>query len=81
MKREFEKNRLDLAYQRQLTHLNAVLFLATTGLISFIGTFIWNKDYLVYGFLILIAIFLISIFWYIKINKTIKGISLEIKNL
>ncbi len=81
MQKEFEKNRLDLAYRRQLSYLNAVLLLATTGLLSFIGTFIWNKDFITYGFIILIIISLISIFWYKKINDTLKNISLEIKNL
>ena len=75
MKSKFEKNRLDLAYRKQLTYLNAIVLLATTGILSFIGTFIWNKDYLIYGFLLMIIIWVIAYFFFKKIDKNIKNIS------
>ncbi len=81
MKSKFEKNRLDLAYRKQLTYLNAIVLLATTGILSFIGTFIWNKDYLIYGFLLMIIIWVIAYFFFKKIDKNIKNISGKIKNL
>ena len=81
MNKDLEKNRLDLAYHRQLSYLNAVLTFATIGLLSFIGTFLWNKDYLVYGFLIVIITSLISYYLYIKVNNNLRGISNEIKKL
>jgi len=81
MKTKFEKNRLDLAYKKQLTYLNAVVLLATIGALSFIGTFIWNKEYLIYGLLLMIIIWIISFSFYKKIDKNIRNISEEIKNL
>lgn len=81
MKKEFEKNRLDLAYQRQLYHLNAVLLLSTVGLLSFIGTFIWKSESFNYGFIFSIIISLVCYYWYKKIDKTIRNISNEIKRL
>ena len=81
MKSKFEKNRLDLAYRKQLTYLNAIVLLATTGILYFIGTFIWNKDYLIYGFLLMIIIWVIAYFFFKKIDKNIKNISGKIKNL
>lgn len=81
MNKNFEKNRLDLAYQRQLSHLNAVLALGTIGLFTFAGTFIWNKLFISYGLLILTIISLICIFWYRKIDRSLQEISNQIKDL
>jgi len=81
MNNKFEKNKLDLAYQRQLCYLNIVLLLGTIGLLSFIGTFIWKRDFLFYGVVISISVTLISIFWHYKIDNNLKNISNEIKNL
>jgi len=78
---DFEKNRLDLAYKRQLAHLNAVLLLFTIGLLPFLGTFIWDKENFTIGFIIATIIFLIAIFWYKRINDTLKKISKQIKKL
>jgi len=81
MRGVFDKNRLDLAYKRQLTHLNIALILGTLGLLSFIGTFIWNRDYLWEGLFFTTIILLISLFWYRKIDESLKTISNKIKNL
>jgi len=43
MNKNFEKNRLDLAYQKQLHYLNGAIILSTIGVLSFIGNLIWNK--------------------------------------
>jgi len=77
----FEKNRLDLAYQRQLYYLNRVIALATIGFISFLGTFIWNKEKLLIGFIILTTLSLISYAWHKQINKKLKEISENIQKL
>ena len=81
MNKNSEKNRLDLAYKKQLTYLNSVVLLATTGALSFVGTFIWNKDYLIYGFLLMIVIWVISYFFFKKIDRNIKNISEIIKKI
>lgn len=81
MNKEIEKNRLDLAYHKQLVYLSSVLILVTIGVLSFIGTFIWNKDYLLYGTAIIVTIFTISYVLYRRIDRNLKGISDEIKKL
>lgn len=81
MNKNFEKNRLDLAYKRQLHYLNAVLMLISIGILSFIGTFIWNRDYLTYGFLLTLLILVISYAFHNSVNKKLKEISEQIKAL
>jgi len=81
MNKNLEKNRLDLAYQRQLVYLNSILTFITIGLLSFFGTFIWNKNYVIYGFLILVIIFIISYVLYSRIDKSLKEISEKIKDI
>ena len=81
MNKNFEKNRLDLAYRKQLTYLNAILTFVSIGIISFIGTFIWNKDYLIYGLFFVIIIFIIFYLFYLNIDKNLKAISNKIKEL
>jgi len=81
MVNKFEIERLKLAYQRQLYYLNAILLLATIGVLSFIGTFIWKKDLVTIGFISPAIIFLISSFGHNKIDKVLKEISDKIKNL
>lgn len=81
MSKNFEKNRLDLAYKKQLTYLGAILTLATIGLLSFIGTFIWNKEYFSYGLLITIVILIISYRLWSVVDGNLKNISEKIKEL
>jgi hypothetical protein len=81
MNKEFEKNRLDLAYQKQLHYLNGVITLATVGAVTFLGTFIWNKDYLLIGFIIVIIFIIIAYYLHNKIDKNLKAISNQIKEL
>ena len=81
MKKQFEKNRLDLAYERQLYYLNVVLLLATIGILSFISTFIWKRELLLQGFIISFLILIIVYFLHKKIDKSLKEISNKIKNL
>jgi len=81
MKKQFEKNRLDLAYERQLHYLNAVLLLATIGILSFISTFIWKRELLLHGFIISFLILIIVYFLHRKIDKSLKEISNKIRNL
>ena len=81
MNKALEKNRLDLAYQRQLYYLNGVIALATIGIISFLGTFIWNRDYLLTGFIIVTIFIIISYYSHNKIDNNLKDISNKIKEL
>lgn len=76
-----KKNRLDLVYHRRSQHQNAVLILATTGLLTFVGTFLWNEGDKTAGFLITLFIFTVSALWYKKIDKDLHAISEEIEHL
>lgn len=79
--KNFEKNRLDLAYQRQLHYLNGTIVFATLGILTFLGTFIWNKENLLIGFIIVVVSIIISFHAHKKINKNLEKISNKIKNL
>lgn len=81
MNKEFEKNRLDLAYQRQLYYLNGVIALGTIGAVTFLGTFIWNKDYLLIGLIIVTIFIIIAYYLHNKIDQNLKAISNKIKDL
>ena len=81
MNKVFEKNRLDLAYKRQLTYLNAIMILATIGVLSFLGTFIWNEDNLIDGMILVVSIFIVSYVFYSKVDGNLKNISENIKRL
>lgn len=78
---KIEKNRLDLAYKKQLCLLNFVLIVGAGSLISlFIGIILKPVEWFNYA----LAFTIIAIFAYIsysKIDETLKKISLEIKNL
>ncbi len=81
MKKELEKNRLDLAYQRQLNYLNIILLLGTIGILSFISTFIWKREVLLQGFVMSFLILIIVYFLHKKVDKSLKSISNKIGNL
>lgn len=80
-KDKIEKNRLDLAYRKQLQILNITLLLGTISLISLISSFIWFPERWVIGSALTIVIGILAINWYKKIDKTLKNISNKIKNL
>ena len=80
-KKELEKNVLDLAYRKQLNYLNAVLAVGTIGILSFIGTFIWNKESLKLGFILTTAVILLCYAAYKKLDKNMKEISNKIRKL
>ncbi|HLC55305.1 MAG TPA: hypothetical protein VJJ75_02095 [Candidatus Nanoarchaeia archaeon] len=80
-KTEIEKNCLDLEYKKQLQIMNAVIILATTGIISFIGTFIWNKDLLLLGAAISFAILVVCRIIYANINRKLQEIAESIRSL
>ena len=78
---DIEKERLVLAYKRQLTYLNASLLLGTTGVLSFIGSMLINKNFAIYGLIDSIIIVLIVYIWHNKIDNNLKDISNKMKNL
>ena len=52
-KKESEKNILDLEYKKQLQILNVLLIFGSTGVLAFVGTFLWSpKNVVLGGFLV-----------------------------
>lgn len=83
-KKQIKKNKLDLEYHKYIQILNAVLIFLTTGLLGFIGSFIFlleEKNKLFLGVAISVFILIIGYVTYRKTNKKLKEISREMENL
>ena len=80
---ELKKNKLDLEYNSESQKMNAILILLTTGLLSFLASFIWllNKDYFIYGMLVTMFVLFISYLFYIRTVNKMKSILSQIENL
>lgn len=77
-KRQLEKNKLDLEYHKYTQILNAILIFATTGLLGFIGSFIFLVEEvgrLFIGLSISIIVLVFSYGLYRKIDKKLQDIS------
>ncbi len=79
--KNLEKNILDLDYRKQLQILNAVIILGTTGVLSFIGTFVWRKELLGVGLVIAFFIIGMCLVVYAKVNQNLHEITESIRNL
>ena len=78
---KIEKNRLDLAYQRQLCFLSFVLTIGIGSVISLTIGVIFNPDnWFKYAILFVVISGLVYTFYY-KIDEKLKEISLKIKKL
>ena len=76
-----EKNRLDLAYKRQLCFLNFILIIGVGSIISlFIGLIINPDNWFNYS-IAFIIVALIVYLTYTKTDENLRNISLEIKKL
>lgn len=82
-KTEAKKNRLDLEFHAESQKSNAFLIFITTGILTFIGTFIWFKDSssFIYGIVITLLIFIFSAIFYYRTISRMKEILSEIENL
>ena len=78
---DLEKNRLDLAYQRQLQFLNAILIIGTGSVIAYFGGLILNLNRFYEYSVILIIIILSTGLAYKKVDKNLKEISNNISKL
>ena len=82
MKRtELEKNRLDLAYQRNLQLLNAILLIGSGSFITYLVALILDTAKSFQYTIILVIVSSISVLLYRRINNNLKNISDEIKKL
>ena len=82
-KQQLRKNKLDLEYHGESQKANAYLILITTGVLAFIGTFIWiTEDPFFYlGFFITVFISLLGFWFYRRSIKRMKYILREIENI
>ena len=82
-KAQLKKNRLDLEYHGEVQKANAFLILLTTGVLGFLGTFIWlnNTLFFLYGTGATMVLFSIGFVFYKKRLKRMKEILDEIEQL
>lgn len=81
-KKQLEKNKLDLEYHKYTQLLNGIFIFGTTGLLGFIGSFVWgNKSNLLIGIIISTSIIIVAYFLYKNVNNRLEEISKEIQNL
>lgn len=79
--KDIEKNILDLRYQEELQKLNATLVAISVGVLSFVGTFIWNHEFLGLGIVISIVIVIFGFLIYWRIKNKMRCILEEINKL
>ena len=77
------KNRLDLEYHGESQKVNAILILLTTGILAFIGNFIFLRDnqLFYFGAFFTSIIFIISLITYKKKIRRMNNILNEVENL
>ena len=81
-KRELKKNRFDLEFNFESQKANAVLILLTTGILGFVGNFIFIEGTsFILGIGVLSFIIIFGIYLYYKISKKMRNILNEIENL
>lgn len=82
-KKQLKKNRLDLEFHGESQKINAYLILLTTGLLAFLGTFLWLKDSILfyYGIAITFTIAVTFIWLYVKSRKKMDEILAKIEKL
>jgi len=82
-KKQLRKNRLDLEYHGEAQQANAFLILLTTGILGFVGTFIWLHEttLLYFGIGITLTVAGLGIYFYLKTHRRMKQILNEIEGL
>jgi len=80
-KKEIEKNRLDLAYQRKLQLVNVVLFVGLGAIITYFAALISDLGK-IYQYTILLIVLTVFIYiFYSKFDADLKNISNQIGQL
>ena len=82
-KAQLRKNRLDLEFHGESQKTNAYLILLTTGVLGFVGTFIWLKDQQLFYIGILVTLFLLAtgFLFYRRSTQRMRKILDEIEQL
>lgn len=82
-KSQLYKNCLDLEFHGESQKANAFLILLTTGILGFLGTFLWLKEKQLFliGILIASIVVALGILFYTKSSRRMKEIIGEIKEI
>lgn len=82
-KQQLRKNRLDLEYHGEAQKANAFLILLTTGILAFLGTFVWLNDSTLFGYGLMITAFVAAagIILYLKSTTRMEEILNEIERI
>ncbi len=80
-KTELEKNRLDLAYKRNLQLSNIILISGLGAVFAYVGSLILNPEKILSYTFVMILVSVVTYVLYNKIDKRLKNISEKIKNL
>jgi len=82
-KKEIKKNKLDLEFHKNTQILNAVFIFLTTGILGFVGSFIFleENNKILLGAGLSVVILVIGYWLYKKINKRLREILDKIENL
>ena len=83
MDKRTKKNKLDLEYHKYTQVLNAVFIFLTTGILGFIGSFIFleEKNKLLLGISISVFILIVGIGIYKIVNKKLTEILKEVEKI
>ena len=79
--KEFEKNKLDLLYQKNLQKLNAVLAFGTVGAITILAAYVTNPIALWQTFTIIAVILFGAAIFYKNINRDLDSLIGKIEKL
>ncbi len=80
-KLEIEKNRLDLAYKRNLQLLNAILVIGIGSFVVYLAGFLFNPDKVFEYTILLFIVGGLTLIFYLNVNNNLKNISDRIGKL
>ncbi len=76
-----EKNILDLEYQKNLQYLNAILIIGAGSLVAYLAALILNLEKWIPYTSIILLITTLTVYSLNFVNKNLRKISINIKNL
>jgi len=81
--KQIKKNKLDLEYNKYTQILNAVFIFLTTGILGFIGSFIFieNRDKLFLGIGISVFVLIIGYVIYKRTDNKLRSIIREVEKI
>ncbi len=78
---DLKKDILNIKVQLEIQKIHASLTMLTLGVLAFISTFIWYLERLIFGIALSLMVILISLIFYSKAKKSIKGLIRDMEKL